>query len=1070
MPPLIEHEAILASAGSGKTFQLAHRYIRLLAHGVEPQRIIAITFSRKAAGEIFTAIVRQLTTACQSSAAARDTGERIGLPAFTVSDFRTILRRFLSQLQQLHISTIDSFTIGILRAFPLELGLSPEFSVTNNESTEAVQARLRALQRLFSDLRESDQVDELLEAFKQATFGQETKSFTRIFDAFIAEYQQLFKQLPDADAWGNPRRIWTEEHAGWLAPPPDMEAAVACLREDVERGDWDAYAQGKWTDFLDALSQWRPGMPWKQIAYLADRLIFAVASQPDNEASIALKLNRTTYQRSGREASAMRTVVQHLMSSSLRAALASTAGIYHLLARFDDLYDQSTRRPGLLTFNDAQYLMAHGEQRFSRSSDDPTRLQIDFRLDNQLDHWLMDEFQDTSDLQWSVLKNLADEVVQDATGTRSFFFVGDVKQAIYAWRGGNHQLFGQLLDTYGPRIHQRQLHTSYRSSPPVLEVVNRVFDQLPVGADALPQEVVDQWRRYWAPHQCPPERANRGGYATLIEAGQDRNDRDALYQVCANLLTEIAPLERGLTTAILVRSNNTAAVIANFLRARLPHTPIALDGESNLADNTVVAVLLALIHYALHPGDTMALHHLRMSPLHDPEADTAWSAPALLAQWYRQGAHDFLAEWGDRLREACPLDRFGAQRLQALLEAAREFERNGQQRPEAFLLFARNYTLPEPTSDAAVRVMTVHKSKGLGFDIVLLPELVSHRGMNSDSDVTIHLARDAQGTPKWALRWPDKIIREHDPVLAQETHEQRVANSFEQVCNLYVALTRAKSGLYMIVPPLPKSGSKSLTPANLLRQQLPADADHTPAGDTNETATHGTILYETGDPEWFSAHAPQVQRMPPIEEPISPRFCQRPSLRRRLLRVSPSMRSEAPRPAALLFAPKVNRSLDLGTHVHALFEQVEWSETTTPEQAIDRWQVAHEIDDPEAVAHFQAAYASQSFQAALAKPTAAATVWRERMFEAVIDGEWITGMFDRVVIEYDADGKVRAARIQDFKTNDVPPDGWDDVVNHYRPQLRLYARALAKLLRFPAADIECVLLFTRAHRIVIVPS
>jgi ATP-dependent helicase/nuclease subunit A len=79
------------------------------------------------------------------------------------------------------------------------------------------------------------------------------------------------------------------------------------------------------------------------------------------------------------------------------------------------------------------------------------RLYIDYRLDCKLDHWLLDEFQDTSDLQWEVLRNLADEILQDASGQRSFFYVGDVKQAIYGWRGGNARLFGKILEQYRGR-------------------------------------------------------------------------------------------------------------------------------------------------------------------------------------------------------------------------------------------------------------------------------------------------------------------------------------------------------------------------------------------------------------------------------------------------------------------------------------------------------------------------------------------------------------------------------------------------------------------------------------------
>ena len=89
-----------------------------------------------------------------------------------------------------------------------------------------------------------------------------------------------------------------------------------------------------------------------------------------------------------------------------------------------------------------------GARVLSREAADDRRLFIDFRLDAEIDHWLLDEFQDTSFGQWSVLRNLIDEAVQDPTGARSFFYVGDVKQSVFAWRGGDPRLFREIFNHY----------------------------------------------------------------------------------------------------------------------------------------------------------------------------------------------------------------------------------------------------------------------------------------------------------------------------------------------------------------------------------------------------------------------------------------------------------------------------------------------------------------------------------------------------------------------------------------------------------------------------------------------
>ena len=256
--------------------------------------------------------------------------------------------------------------------------------------------------------------------------------------------------------------------------------------------------------------------------------------------------------------------------------------------------------------------------------------------------------------------------------------------------------------------------------------------------------------------------------------------------------------------------------------------------------------------------------------------------------------------------------------------------------------------------------------------------------------------------------------------------------------------------------------------ANLLRLQLTGDTATRPAHRVRIQEHEYGLLCANGQGDWYS-DCPMVAPTMEVPAPAWPeRFARRLSVRRRLMRVSPSSRAEGPRPAHLLFATAVNRSLDLGTAVHGMFEQVEWSDHTTADAAIARWRARQVDGDPEAEAHFRQALEASAFQEALAQPGAGAVCWRERMFEAVIDREWVTGTFDRVVIERDGDGTVTRAFIQDFKTNVISEGEEERTVDHYRPQLALYAQALAKLIGCPAERIVCQLLFTRSQRVVTV--
>jgi len=1060
--PLIEHQAILASAGSGKTFQLAHRYIRLLAAGMEPNRIIAVTFSRKAAREIFTSIVEHLCDAASSPDKAQQTACIIEHPDFTTQDFALLLKRFLQDMQRLHISTIDSFTIGVLRAFPMELGLSPAFNVTDNGSADARQARAETLSRLFTNINQSQQERaQLLEAFKQATHQKEVKRFAAEFDQFIEHFQSAYKAMPDATAWGNAGRIWPDG-CDWLAGPSSIEADLAIIRESVQSGLWNDFATGKWTSFLETMPTWHAGLPWEHIKGIMGYLFPVWHDLARGHGTV--KMNKKAYELQGALAGACAHIVEYVMAVMLGAALTRTTGLYQLLAQFESAYDKTARRPGLITFDDAQYMITQGGRPLTRSPDDPTRLFIDYRLDCELDHWLIDEFQDTSDLQWQVFRNLADEILQDTSGRRSFFFVGDVKQAIYGWRGGNHNLFGQILDYYGETtIKSMPLNVSYRSSPAVLDMVNDAFTSLP---PEIPEPVQTSWARYWEQHSCRTDRPPPAGYAAVLQTGETHNDKEACYRACATILQQVNPLRRGLSAAILVRQNNTAQELGNLLRKMCPDIPVAVEGQSEITDNPVALLLLSLLHYAAHPGDTRAREHIRMSPL-QPHFEKGFITPqALLDQLHREGFQWFLQHWGHALREAHELDAFSLHRLHAMIDAAGDMDREGLRSVDTFIARMRAYTMPEESADASVRIMTIHKSKGLGFDLVLLPELASHTGMLARrSDQSVHIARDQEGQPAWALLMPIKDVCQQDRVLSEEIEAAEQDGCFENLCTLYVALTRAKRTVYAMVPPPPASGGTSLNFAAFLRKQLsrlssPSDKEEAQTDDAPVR-----VLYEKGHANWYQ----EIPLVP--DEEIIPDHAGEPvtfatSKRKRLSRVRPSARAEEPRPAHLFFIPNVTRSLALGSMVHQLFERVEWTETADVDAIIMDWKNKTGLSDPEAEAHFRNAMISAAVRDALSRPPVDVILWREKNFEAVVDDEWLTGTLDRAVLVKDKNNRVIHADILDYKTNEISESNKQATMDHYAPQLRLYARALALLTGLAPHQIGLHLLFTRTGDVV----
>ena len=1080
--PGISHVAISASAGSGKTFQLAHRYISLMANGVSPDRIIALTFSRKAAGEIFDSVVKYLCDAAASPEGANQVAHRIGKPGFRQQDFLELLRRLLLSINTLHISTLDSFTVSILKSFPMELGIPSAFRIMDNDSGEARAAARQVLGLIFDHRRSAQAAQQaFLAAFRQATFGEETKNLDKSLDGFITGFRERYHLMPHADMWGREETIWPGG-SPWLEPADDLTAVAAELKTLLPAGGFTDKVLDNLTAIVDFCCEYGESSYWD--SSLTGRSVFRslMNGLEDLEAGkFTMSYGRREYTLTARQCRLLFMLLRHIMGVELRAALRRTQGIYQVLHQYEQLYDEMIRRRGQLTFTDAQYLLTAANEFssgsvLSRMPDHEARLYIDYRLDCKLDHWLLDEFQDTSDLQWEVLRNLADEILQDAGGQRSFFYVGDVKQAIYGWRGGNARLFGRILEQYQGRIEQIPLSVSFRSCQPVIDTVNDIFGSLP--DDQLPEQAVAEWDKIWQEHRCQTGIVPGQGYAALLEPpcddGNTRPTDQDRYHVIASLLKEIKPLDRGLSVAILVRTNDAGKDIVDHLRSECPGMPVVHEGRAAIKDNPVVSVLLSLVKFAAHPGDTFAWRHVQISPLnayflkHDLHRD---NLPLLLSKEIQtHGLQPFIRRWGARLSGDQTLDDFGRKRLNDLINAAGEFDRTGARDCGDFLRFIDNYQLHELGTDSAIRVMTIHQSKGLGFDIVILADLQSGN-MTRGGHPDLVVARDPETErPLWALKVPRSAIAGSDPVLAEILQKADAIASFDELCLLYVALTRAKQGLYMVTA-FPGKSAAAYTPAAFLKTQLAGDPKPTGGSVIKIAGEQSTCLYETGERDWYvrtPSRPEPTRRAEPLE--LSGEFSRQPSLRRRLFGVSPSTIEGRQIRADLLFTHVTRDSMELGQAIHELFEKVSWIHEVDTEHLIQEWQEsthASEETTRKAIEQFRRATASAEVRQALSRPEGDVTLWREKHFEIVLEDQWITGVFDRVTITHGPDGRPLQAAILDFKSNEIADDSQlASTAEHYRPQLTLYGKALARMLQIEPSQVTLQLLFTYAGKVI----
>jgi ATP-dependent helicase/nuclease subunit A len=1044
------HEMILASAGAGKTYALTGRFVRLLAGGARPERIIALTFTRKAAGEFFDEILRKLAGAAADPARAATLAREIDRPELARTDFLRLLRAVTEAMPRLRLGTLDSFFARIARSFPLELGIAGEFEILHEHAARL--ERRRVLRRMFARAGPLDGAQrEFIEAFKRATFGREEKRLGAQLDAFLDEHHEVYLAAPEARAWGDPTRIWPAGQP-WLGARADAAGALRVLRTWLATAALGDKQRRRWEDFLAAFAAWTPGAnPPRELVYVLEKA-FAAWPQLDAGATV-LEFDRQKQHLDAPAAAALAEMSRVVAGGELARRLEMTRGIFAVLRGYERTYHDAVRRAGRLTFADVQRLLAPGAGAPALSREPAEdRLFIDYRLDAEIDHWLLDEFQDTSFGQWSVLRNLVDEVVQDPEARRTFFCVGDVKQAIYTWREGDPRLFREIYRHYTTVVPEaiatRHLDESRRSGPAVIAMVNRVFGDRTALAGLFPGPMSAAWNAEWRPHvTAVPERT---GQAAWLLA----DDEGARQELVLALLRELRPLERGLSCAVLVQTNRVAAELADYLRQAAGLPAVAESDLPVCTDNPLGSAVLALLQAAAHPGDTLAWEHLQMTPfaavlpgegIRDREDLTR----RVLGQIHALGFERTVAHWVNAVEPELEADdAFTRARGRLLVEAARRFDDTGGRAVAEFVAFMERHTIREPEGAAVVRVMTIHKAKGLGFDVVVLPDLEGTRLDQARGGLAVHKAADR--SIEWVLDAPPRLIAQHDPVLAAHTREAEAEAGYEALSLLYVALTRAKRGLYVITGRPGESTSRNYP--RLLADTLGgAEAEIEIAiGDL-----HARGAWSDGDGTWHRsvapAAAPAARKAPgPIATaPATRRF---PSLR-------PSAQEEGVF-AAGMFSLQRGAATAYGTTVHGLLAQVEWG--PAPELAAE-WQLLVDPAAREAAAVLQAPGLREVW---LPPAAPGAEVWRERPFEMIWDESWITGTMDRVVIERGPDGRPSRATVYDFKTDAVAAAGVDAIARRYSGQMRLYRQAAARLAGLPLTEVRGALVFTKLLRLV----
>ena len=1083
------HLVIRASAGAGKTFQLSTRYLRLILQGREPGKILATTFTRKAAGEVLGRVLSRLADGVVDDLAAKKLAGELQMPHLTRSDLERALESLARNLHRLSVCTIDSFFNRLCQTFRHELKLPHPIRLTTGESALGRELKLLSVQAVLEDQDPAVLLDLLQRLHHDSNIRSVTDSILSIVD----DLHTIYLDAPGATAW--------DQIPLSSAPDPkDIADAIAMARDaglaagvkGVETALKYAEA-GNWVKFFEtALTS---GV--SQSIGPIDRPIASPQIPVFNRKPITPELFE-----------AMKLLVRVARITLLARIANRTRASHSLLEKFDEQFARLRDEHRVLLFSDLTYKLTRHIGALDAAQLEDELNDIFFRIDGRIDHILFDEFQDTSVQQWRILQPLSHEVtshgsatsVNDGAHERTFFCVGDIKQAIYSWRGGCAEIFDHVESalTLGANALAGLSH-SHRSSPIVLEVVNKLFARLPEapalirekGSDDSLRGFVTDWTKGFPPHTT---HKNLTGFVELRttdvvaeDANSDESGGDAQVEHLKQSAAYIAGLvaaHPGKSIGVLTRRGDPAASLIDLLR-RL-QVDASGEGGATITHDPAVNAVLSAMTMADHPGEraderrAAAVFHVMNSPLAQvlptvlglrDIGNVDAIASRLRRSLVDHGYARVVSDLAIGLASAGVCDHNNLVHLGQLVELADAFEPDSTLRPHAFVDFVVRSEV-ETTSRAAVRVMTIHKAKGLEFDVVVLPDLDSAIFGKHAAALTL---RNSPTDPIDAVFvGANKTAASFFTPLANayELHERQIMR--ETACVMYVAMTRARQALHMLIKPLVQPNGKparaTLSMASLIRQSLVT---------TDPPPTDG-VLFAHGDPNWDlrSSLQNQASTAPaPVAAPL-PTWSNLPRAKssiRSLPTASPSsLESEGRVSVGDLLQPATGGARLRGTAIHGWFSLIEYLDTDaypiTREQMLAM--LSREVPDaPPAqieswMEKFREMLARPAVRAALARPKSASghtsELWRERAFVVEMKGRILRGIFDRVLITRDMSGKAVAAELLDYKTDSVEIETISQTTHMYKPQVRAYVGALISMLGLPRAAVTSRLLFVGA--------
>ena len=813
-----------ASAGSGKTFTLAVEYIKLLVRNPNSYRhILAVTFTNKATEEMKMRILSQLYGIWKQLPDSQNYMQKIvdetGLSEPQVSQQAgEALRLLLHNYNYFRVETIDTFFQSVLRNLARELDLTANLRISLND----IQVEEQAVDQLIDTLTHSDVMLQWLLKYIMETISDD-HSWN-----IINQIKQFGRTI---------FRDYYKEHSQELTQKINEKGFFEAFTHQLRQIKADAGERMKKAadDFFETLEA--EGLTYEDLSYGKSGVYNFFLKLRNGQFDESIVGSRVTdcmtdaskwYSKKCRCAEKVHMLADTVLMPLLRNIVEQRPRQWRLYQSADltlrhlnqlRLLDSIERRVRQMNEEANRFLLSDTQQLLHSLIKDSDSPFIFEKIGVQLEHVMIDEFQDTSTVQWQNFKVLLQECMSHADTAN--LIVGDVKQSIYRWRSGDWRLLN-AIDQEIPHSNEvleiRPLETNYRSDQKIIDFNNAFFteaarqeydiqrEEYPDGAEQLRHAYADVVQK--APKGCPSD-----GFVSITLLPQ----KDYQVQVLTTLKEEVEQLlEQGTRPsdiAILVRTNSNIPLIADYFAEQLPQVPIVSDEAFRLDASTSVCLLVQALHLLTHPDDVLAKATigktyqrtvLGRSTIESELLIKDRSLDDLLPEAFTQHTDDLLRlplyELVERLYSIFELERLNDQSAYvcAFYDRLNQFVQDSSSDIDAFLdeweTAISSKTIQSTGSDG-LRILSIHKSKGLEFDSVLIP-FCDWRLEHDDILWCEPRENPFDALPVVPVDYGSKrmkgTIYEHDYL---DEHLQNVVDNLNL---LYVAFTRAVRNLFVI--------------------------------------------------------------------------------------------------------------------------------------------------------------------------------------------------------------------------------------------------------------------------------